>query len=193
MGSIGVLALQGAFARHVAALADLDVHAREVRVADDMDGLAGLVIPGGESTTLLHLLDDDLRAAIEQLVESGGGLFGTCAGAILMAARVVPAQPTLSVLDVEVTRNAYGRQRDSFDEPIELDGEPPIDGVFIRAPRIARVGTDVEVLGRRANGEPVLVRQGRHLAATFHPELTDDRRVHARFLCGLTSQATAAG
>lgn len=192
---VGVLALQGDWAAHAAALQraavreGLAVEVAEVRRPADLEGLAGLVMPGGESTTLLKLLAmEQLDLAIGRWVtEAGGKIFGTCAGAILVS-RIVrnPEQRSLGLLDAVIERNSYGRQVDSFIEPLptragsELGGAP-VEAVFIRAPRFIEVGRGVEVLLSRA-AEPVLVRQGRVLAATFHPELTPDTRVHALFL-----------
>ncbi len=167
----GVLALQGDFAAHCAAISG----AVEVRTAGEIDALDALVIPGGESTAMLKLLEGSgIEDAVRRLIARGGAVFGTCAGAILLARRVIGSeQPSWGMIDIDVERNAYGRQVDSFEEMIE----PGYQGVFIRAPRIRRAGPEVEVLAvlRR---EPVLVRQGRVFAATFHPELTDDRRVY---------------
>jgi 5'-phosphate synthase pdxT subunit len=171
---IGVLALQGAFREHVRALERLGAEVVEVRATDQLPGLDGLVVPGGESTTIMQLaelygLDDGIR-------EFEGAVFGTCAGMIALD------REHLGLADVEVDRNAYGRQVWSFEAEVELAGDDlPLRGVFIRAPRVRELGQDVEVLGRCA-GEPVLVRDGRLLLATFHPELTDDLRVHALFL-----------
>ena len=168
---IGVLALQGDFAAHVAALPG----AIEVRTAAAIDGLDLLVIPGGESTAMLKLLEGSgIEAAARRMAARGGAIFGTCAGAILLAKNVFgPRQPSWGMIDIDIERNAYGRQVDSFQATLE----PPYSGVFIRAPRIRRVGAGVEVMAR-FEGEPVLVRQGRIFAATFHPELTGDRRVY---------------
>jgi len=181
----GVLALQGDFAAHAAALRRLGEPAREVRRCADLAGLRALVLPGGESTALLRLMlgdDEPWFDALRAFHDGGGALLGTCAGAILLAREVDPAQPSLGLLDAAVARNAYGRQVDSFearlDAPAFEDGLP---GVFIRAPRITSVGPSVEVIARLA-GEPVLVRQGRVLAATFHPELVADDRVHRLLL-----------
>jgi 5'-phosphate synthase pdxT subunit len=171
---IGVLALQGAFREHAHALRRLGAEVREVRLAEDLVGLDGLVIPGGESTTIMHLAAlYGLDAAIR---EYEGPILGTCAGMIVLD------REHLGVADLEVDRNAYGRQVKSFEADVELAGEgPPLHGVFIRAPRIRELGPDVEILGE-LDGEPVLVRDGRLLLASFHPELTDDPRVHALFL-----------
>jgi len=168
----GVLALQGDFAAHVRAIPG----AIEVRHASQIDTLDTLVIPGGESTTLLHLLEGSgIEEAARRLLKRGGTIFGTCAGAIILAKNVSgPKQPSWGLIDIDIERNAFGRQVDSFEATLD----PPYTGVFIRAPRIRRIGPGVEILARW-NGEPVLVRQGRVIAATFHPELTDDRRVYA--------------
>ncbi len=169
---IGVLALQGDFAAHVAAMPG----AVEVRTAREIEPLDLLVLPGGESTTLLHLLaGSGIEEAARKLLGRGGAIFGTCAGAILLAKRVTrPEQPSWGLIDIDVERNAFGRQVDSFEAALD----PDYHGVFIRAPRIRRAGAGVKVLARW-NGEPVFVRDGRVFAATFHPELTDDRRIHA--------------
>jgi pyridoxal 5'-phosphate synthase pdxT subunit len=171
---IGVLALQGNFREHAAMLRRLGAEPVEVRKPEQLEGLDGLVIPGGESTTFMRLmrlygLEDAIRR-FEQPV------LGTCAGLIVLD------RDHLGLVDLEVERNAYGRQVASFEADLELAGdEKPLRGVFIRAPRIQRAGGDVEVLGE-LDSEPVLLRQGRFLVATFHPELTDDTRVHELFL-----------
>ena len=180
---IGVLAIQGDYAAHAAALADAGAEPVEVRRAEDLAGLDGLVLPGGESTTVLRFLEKN--RFFEALEEFGAKkpVFGTCAGAILLAREVLhPPQKSLGLLDAVVERNAYGRQIDStiLTAPTELAGGP-MEMVFIRAPRIAKTGSGVEVLAAR-DGAPVLVRQGRILAATFHPELSADRRVHKLFV-----------
>jgi 5'-phosphate synthase pdxT subunit len=180
----GVLALQGDFEAHAAVLRRLGQDVREVRRCGQLSGLSALVIPGGESTTLLNLMaDEPWFEAIRSFHDGGGALLGTCAGAILLARRVEPAQRSLALLDVAVARNAYGRQVDSFETPLEpaAAADGPMRGVFIRAPRFTSVGEGVEVVAR-LNGEPVLVRQGRVLAATFHPEIAGDDRVHALLL-----------
>ena len=171
---IGVLALQGAFREHMRALRRLGADAVEVRLPEELEELDGLVIPGGESTTIMRLariygLDEAIR-------RFHGAVFGTCAGMI------VADHEHLALADLEVDRNAYGRQVRSFEADVDLANDDlPLRGVFIRAPRIRRLGDDVEVLGE-LDGEPVLVRDGRLLLAAFHPELTDDLRVHALFL-----------
>ena len=169
---IGVLALQGAFREHVQALRRAGAEVVEVRLPEQLDDVDGLVIPGGESTTMARLaglygLDDAIRSF-------GRPILGTCAGMILVD------RAHLGLADLEVARNAYGRQVASFEAELELDGEP-LHGVFIRAPRVRDIGDGVEVLAE-LNGEPVLVRDGRFIVASFHPELTDDTRVHERFL-----------
>lgn len=171
---IGVLALQGAFREHAATLRRLGAHVVEVRLPNQLEGLDGLVIPGGESTTMLKLATSyGLDEAIRRFE---GAIFGTCAGMILLA------RGHLALADIEVDRNAYGRQVASFEADLAIEGEAePFHGVFIRAPRVRDVGSGVEVLAR-LDGEPVLVRDGRILAAAFHPELTDDARIHERFL-----------
>ena len=180
--TIGVLALQGDFDAHRRRLEELGATVTLVRKADDFDGLDGLVIPGGESTTFLKLLPKELLERLRNFVHSKP-TFGTCAGAIMLAKHVTnPDQPGLNALDITVERNAYGRQIDST--ILEADtalGGLPLEMVFIRAPRISRVADGIEVLARRGN-DPVLVRKGSVMAATFHPELSDDPRVHAEFL-----------
>lgn len=172
--TIGVLALQGNFREHVAMLRRLGADAVEVRLPEQLQGLDGLVIPGGESTAIMRLmrlygLEDALRAF-------AAPVFGTCAGMILVD------RAHLGLADLEVERNAYGRQVASFEAELELAGdEEPLTGVFIRAPRVGDWGAGVEVLARHA-GEPVLLRDGRVLVAAFHPELTEDTRVHELFL-----------
>ena len=171
---IGVLALQGNFREHAAMLRSLGAEVVEVRLPEQLDDLDGLVIPGGESTTILRLMD--LYGLEEALRRFAAPILGTCAGMILLD------RAHLGLADVEVARNAYGRQVASFEADLELDGQDePLRGVFIRAPRVAAWGPDVEVLAAH-EGEPVLLRDGRILVASFHPELTDDTRVHERFL-----------
>ena len=171
---IGVLALQGAFREHAAALRKLGAEVVEVRLPDELDGLDGLVLPGGESTTIMRLAElYGLETAIRAY---RGAIFGTCAGMIVLD------REHWDVADLEVDRNAFGRQVRSFEADVQLaDDEIPLRGVFIRAPRIRDAGPEVEVLGE-LDGEAVLVREGRLLLASFHPELTDALRVHALFL-----------
>jgi 5'-phosphate synthase pdxT subunit len=193
MMRVGVLALQGDFGAHARAIERLGAAAVEVRRCAELAGLDGLVLPGGESTTLLNLMQDEpWFEALERFHREGGALLATCAGAILLSRRVLnPPQPSLGLLDAVVERNGWGRQADSFEtrlEAPELGG--PIEAVFIRAPRFKSLGRKVTVLAR-IRREPVLVRQGRILAATFHPELTGDGRLHRRFL-ELAEEARAA-
>jgi 5'-phosphate synthase pdxT subunit len=181
---IGVLAIQGDFAAHIKMLNRIGVEAFEVRRADDLSQIDGLIIPGGESTTILKFLtNENLLEPIRLFAENGKPIFGTCAGAILLARDVLnPPQPSLGLLDITIERNAYGRQLDSHISEVEtpLDGGA-MEAVFIRAPRIKSIGKDVEALAR-IDAEPVFVRQGTILAATFHPELTNDERVHRYFV-----------
>jgi pyridoxal 5'-phosphate synthase pdxT subunit len=180
---IGVLALQGDYAAHAEALAEAGAEPVEVRNPEELEGLDGLILPGGESTTMLKFLErQKLFDSLKDFAASRP-VFGTCAGAILLAREVRhPAQRSLGLLDAVVERNAYGRQIDStiLTGPTDLPGGP-LEMVFIRAPRITHTGPAVEVLARR-EGFPVLVRQGNLLAATFHPELSTDRRVHREFV-----------
>jgi 5'-phosphate synthase pdxT subunit len=182
---VGVLALQGDFEAHVAALRDVAVSAEPVRTAADLERVDALVLPGGESTAMLRLMaDENLAERIAARVRSGMPVLATCAGVILLARRVEPPQPSLALFDVAVVRNAYGRQVHSsvatIDVESALGGPPEMEAVFIRAPRIVSTGADVRVLGRHG-GDPVLVRSGPIVAATFHPELGVDRRVHDLF------------
>jgi 5'-phosphate synthase pdxT subunit len=171
---IGVLALQGNFREHVAALERLGVEVVEVRLPEELDGLDGLVLPGGESTAMARLMR--LYGLEEAIRSFGAPVLGTCAGMILLDRR------HLGLVDLDVERNAYGRQVSSFEADLRLAGDDePLRGVFIRAPRVADHGPGVEVLAEH-EGEPVLLREGRFLVASFHPELTDDPRVHERFL-----------
>jgi 5'-phosphate synthase pdxT subunit len=182
---IGVLALQGAFREHVSLLRGLGADAVEVRTPDELERCAGLVLPGGESTTIGKLLDTSgLREPLHAALTDGLPAFGTCAGLILLAddVRDAASPPALGVLDCTVTRNAYGRQRESFEAGLTVNGiEGDFPGVFIRAPVVERVGQAVEVLATH-DEHPVLVRQGVIWAATFHPELSGDLRLHQRFL-----------
>jgi 5'-phosphate synthase pdxT subunit len=181
--TIGVLAIQGNFSNHAQALAEAGAEAIEVRKPEELAGLEGLVLPGGESTTMLRFLDRHNFFEALRAFCSERPIFGTCAGAILLAREVLnPPQRSLGLLDVLIERNAYGRQIDSsiLTANTSLAGGP-LEMVFIRAPRITEVGPGVEVLAQR-EGFPVLVRQGTIMAATFHPELSADRRVHRLFV-----------
>jgi 5'-phosphate synthase pdxT subunit len=170
------------------------VRAREVRRVSELDGLSGLMIPGGESTTLLNLMrDEPWFEALRAFHARGGVVAGTCAGAILLAREVRPRQPSLGLLDAVIERNAFGRQRESFETELQVGAlGGPIHAVFIRAPRFRSVGPGVEVLGR-LDGEPVLVRQGRVLAGTFHPELTGDGRLHRYFVEMVAGEGARVG
>jgi len=181
---IGILAVQGGFAAHAAMLAVLAAETLEVRTVKDLDGCDGLILPGGESTTQLQFLQEEgLFDAVKKFAADGGAVFGTCAGAILLATAVKnPPQASLGLLDMTVLRNAYGRQlaSDVFFGSSKLT-DAPMEMVFIRAPMIDRVGPGVEVLAEY-DGKPVLVRKANVMASTFHPELTQDATVHKRFL-----------
>lgn len=186
---IGVLALQGDFEAHRKSLERAGAEAVEVRTAAELEGVDALVIPGGESTTMLLILKDENMLEPLRRYGERRPIFGTCAGAILLASEVShPAQDSLGLMDISVERNAYGRQLDSRVVQLPQTGEfareaggGGIEAVFIRAPIIRRVGPEVKVYLRHC-GDPVLVRQGRHMVATFHPELTNDPRVHRLFL-----------
>ncbi len=188
---IGVLALQGAVREHVRAITEIGAEAVEVRLPRDLVDLDALVLPGGESTTMRRLLDEyGLREPIAAMARGGAPMLGTCAGLILLASRITDGDaPVFGVLDVGVRRNGYGRQLDSFEADLDVPalGDEPLHGVFIRAPIVDEVGSDVEVLARDPDGNPVAVRQGRVLATAFHPELTDDRRMH-RLLLEMVNQ-----
>jgi 5'-phosphate synthase pdxT subunit len=193
---IGVLALQGGFARHRRALSDLGVATTEVRKPEQLEAADGLVIPGGESTTLLTLIDAwDFVPALRHFHEAGRPIFGTCAGLILLAREVEhPAQPSLGFIDLTAERNAYGRQKESFETELVADlgaGPRPVPAVFIRAPRIRRLGPAARCLARHG-GECVMARQDNVLVAAFHPELTEDRSVHRYFL-GMVEGPVPAG
>jgi 5'-phosphate synthase pdxT subunit len=180
---VGVLALQGDFEAHGNALQRAGADPVEVRSADELEGIDGLVIPGGESTTMLKLINEEgLFEPLRRFGESRP-IFGTCAGAILLAEGVSnPAQASLRLMDIDVERNAYGRQLDSRIGRVKPEGlDRDLEAVFIRAPIIRRVGPKARVLAMY-NGDPVLVEQGRHLVATFHPELTADAAIHGMFL-----------
>jgi 5'-phosphate synthase pdxT subunit len=189
---VGVLALQGAFREHCEVLDALDIECVEVRVPEHLGGVDALILPGGESTTMTRLLDTSgLREPLARMLRDGLPALGTCAGLILMAAEVLDGradQVPLGVLDVTVRRNAYGRQRDSFEADLDVDGlaGPAFPGVFIRAPVVERVGAAVAVVAEYG-GEPVLVRGGAAWGSTFHPELSGDLRVHQRFLQEIAS------
>ncbi len=183
---VGVLALQGAFVAHQRALEDAGATTRQVRQPADLAGVDGLVIPGGESTTMSKLLSssglfDDVKA----LLSDGLPVLGTCAGMILLASEVLDGRPdqlSFGAIDISVQRNGYGRQVDSFETDLDVVGfDHPFHAVFIRAPKVVSIGANVEVLAEY-DGVPVVARQGQVMVASFHPELTHDARLHARFL-----------
>jgi 5'-phosphate synthase pdxT subunit len=189
---IGVLAVQGAVREHVAAIRDIGAEPVEVRLPRDLVDLDALILPGGESTAMRRLIDAyGLREPIAALARRGRPMLGTCAGMILLSRRVDDGEgPVFGLLDIGVRRNAYGRQLESFEADLDVSGLEggPLHGVFIRAPGVTDVGPDVEVLARDPDGRPVAVRQGRVLATAFHPELTQDRRLH-RLLARLVEEA----
>jgi 5'-phosphate synthase pdxT subunit len=179
---IGILSLQGAFAEHEAVLASIGAEVVRVRLPEHLEGLAGLILPGGESTTMRKLIDRwGLRGPILELAQRGAPVLGTCAGMILLAADISDGdEPVFPLLDVTVKRNAFGRQQESFEGHIEVPvlGDTPIHGVFIRAPLVERVGADVDVLARLDDGRVVAVRQRNVMATAFHPELAGEVRFH---------------
>ncbi len=189
MPVIGVLALQGAFIEHVEKLKRLGIEAREVRLPADLEGLDGLIIPGGESTTIGKLINRfGLREPITRMAGKGKAIWGTCAGMILAAREVdqetrARSQPLLGLMDITVRRNAFGSQLESFETGLAIPelGGSPFPAVFIRAPIISTIGPGVQVLARLPGGEIVAARQGNLIATAFHPELTDDDRLHAWF------------
>ena len=183
---VGVLALQGAFARHSEVLTGLGVVPLEVRTPGDLDAVDAMVVPGGESTTMSMLLDSSgLRPSLAERLADGLPVLGTCAGMILLAVRVTDGrddQRSFGAIDIDVRRNGYGRQVDSFEDQLSVTGlDGPFHGVFIRAPVVERVGADVEVLAT-VDGVPVLCREGAVLVSSFHPEMSGDGRIHERFL-----------
>ena len=186
MTTIGVLALQGDFAEHLQALKKLGVGTREVRLSRDMEGLDGLIIPGGESTTMARLMDVyQLREPLKERIQQGMAVWGTCAGLILLARRLSEDRPEpLGLMDIEVQRNGFGRQVDSFETDLVVSalGATPFHAVFIRAPLITQVGPKAHPLASLAAGTTVAVQQDRLLASAFHPELTQDLRFHRYFL-----------
>ena len=184
--NIGVLAVQGDFAEHIAVLRGIGVEGREVRLPGQLDGLDGLIIPGGESTTLSRLMSIyDLRAPVARMAAEGRAVWGTCAGMIMLANEITEQDPApLGLMDIGVRRNAFGRQVDSFEQPLRIAplDSVPYNCIFIRAPVVIRVGAGVEVLASLDDGRPVAVREGNLLATAFHPELTRDPRVHEYFV-----------
>lgn len=194
--NIGVLAVQGDFAEHIAIFRKIGVNTREVRLPEHLEALDGLVIPGGESTTLSRLMSIyHLREPVSEMVAEGRPVWGTCAGMIMLANEITEQDPVpLCLMDISVQRNAFGRQVDSFEQPLRiapLDPEP-YNCIFIRAPVVIRVGTSVEVLASLDDGRPVAVQQGNLLATAFHPELTNDTRVHQYFVDLARGKSSAA-
>jgi 5'-phosphate synthase pdxT subunit len=183
---IGVLASQGAFAEHIDILHQLEVEALPVRLPSELRGWDGLIIPGGESTSISRLMVDyNLVSEIKNLAKSGLPILGTCAGMILLAREILDSDvEPLGLMDITVRRNAFGRQKESFETELAIPvlGEKPFPGVFIRAPIIEQANSEVEILTRLTNGTGVAARQGRILASAFHPELTNDLRFHQYFL-----------
>lgn len=195
---IGVLAVQGAFREHEQMLRDLGADVVQVRLQPHLEGLEGLVIPGGESTAIGKLMRAyGLVAPIRAQFQQGMPVFGTCAGMIIMANRIHGGdEPHLGLMDVEVNRNSFGRQRESFETDLEIPAigatpDQPFPAVFIRAPHIASVGSDVQVLSRYED-RVVAVRQGNALALSFHPELTGDNRIHQYFM-GMVEESSRKG
>ena len=193
MPKIGVLAIQGDFLEHRQALARLGVEAPEIRLPHQLEDIDGLIIPGGESTTIAQLIDIyGFREALRNRARQGMAVWGTCAGMIVIADRLTDARPEpLRLMDIEVSRNAFGRQVDSFEADIEfqdIEGAP-FHCVFIRAPVVNRVGASVRTLAALDDGRPVAVRQGKLLATAFHPELTGDSRIHELFARMASQQA----
>ncbi len=182
---IGILALQGDFEKHKEHLTRLKVNTKFVRHTEDLSGINGLILPGGESTTIGKLMDRfKLLEPIRKMIENGLPVFGTCAGAILLADRIEGYEQTkLGTMDIKVTRNAYGRQVDSFETDIIINkiSNKPVRCVFIRAPIITNIGNNVKILGDY-NRSPILIQENNILASTFHPELTDNTAVHEYFL-----------
>ena len=183
---VGVLAIQGDFAEHIAVLGKLGVTAREIRLPEQLDSLDGLIIPGGESTTLSRLMTIyNLREPIAQMAGRGHAIWGTCAGMIMLSREITEQDPVpLDVMDIGVQRNAFGRQVDSFEQDLNVNalGGAPYHAIFIRAPVIIRVGQGVKVLSALEDERPVAVQQGNLMATSFHPELTNDYRFHSYFL-----------
>jgi 5'-phosphate synthase pdxT subunit len=192
---IGVLAVQGDFAEHIAVLKTLGVDTQEVRLPQHLEGTDGLIIPGGESTTLSRLMSIyQLREPVSRMAQQGKAVWGTCAGMIMMAREITEQDPVpLALMDIGVQRNAFGRQVDSFEQDLvisALDAQP-FHAVFIRAPLIIRVGPQVQVLARLADGRPVAAQQGNLMVTSFHPELTRDSRLHQYFLSLVAQESSA--
>jgi 5'-phosphate synthase pdxT subunit len=191
---VGVLAVQGDFIEHIAVLKKLGVETCEVRLPQHLEGVDGLIIPGGESTTLSRLMSIyQLREPVEQMARQGKAVWGTCAGMIMMAHEITEQDPIpLKLMDIGVQRNAFGRQIDSFEQDLPIAGfDPqPFHAIFIRAPVIIRVGPGVKALASLPDGRPVAVQQANLMATAFHPELTGDYRFHRYFLQLISGEAT---
>jgi len=186
MKKIGVLALQGAFAEHIAILKSLGVDTAEIRLPEELDGIDGLIIPGGESTTITKLmLNYELADKIKRLAQNGLPIMGTCAGMIMLALKVHKNDrlPT-GIMDIEVKRNAFGRQVDSFEIDLDIPaiGDKPYHAIFIRAPKIENTGPNLDILAKLPDDTIVAAQEGNLIALAFHPELTDDKRLHMYFL-----------
>jgi len=185
--TVGVLAIQGDYREHRLLLESLGADVKEIRLPDQLDDVDGLIIPGGESTTIVQLIDiykmrEKLR---ERVLQEGMPTWGTCAGMIVMAQKLSDHRPDpIKLMNIEVSRNAFGRQVDSFETDLEIEGMdgPPYHAIFIRAPVVDTIGEGVEIISSLEDGRPVAVRQGHMLATAFHPELTDDPRMHKLFL-----------
>jgi 5'-phosphate synthase pdxT subunit len=193
---IGVLAVQGDFAEHVSTLRSIGVEAVEVRLPADLEGLDGLILPGGESTTMRRLIDRwGLKQPILEFARTGAPMFGTCAGMIVLSREIADGDdPILPLLDVTVRRNAFGRQLDSFETevPVALLGDEPVHAVFIRAPVVERTGPDVDILAQLEDGRIVAVRERNILATAFHPEVTGETRFH-RLLATMAAEHADPG
>lgn len=180
--TIGVLALQGDFLEHLVVLKKLGVTAKEVRLPEDLKDIDGIILPGGESTTMVNLLNVfTLKSPLTEKIKKGLPVWGTCAGMILLAKKLVQEKPEpLGLMDITVSRNAFGRQIDSFSVPLKIEplGDKTLNATFIRAPLITNVGKDVEILAKLEDGTIVAAKEKNMLATSFHPELTDDTRVH---------------
>ena len=194
--NVGVLAIQGDFAEHIAVLKRLGVQGREIRLPDQLADIDGLIIPGGESTTLSRLMNIyDLREPITRMANEGKAIWGTCAGMIMMAKEITEEDPVpLGLMDIGVLRNAFGRQVDSFEQDLTINqlDQVPFHGVFIRAPAIIRVGQEVDVMASLPDGQPVAVCQDKLMATAFHPELTGDNRLHRYFLDMIPKEPSTA-
>ena len=184
--NVGVLAIQGDFAEHIAVLKRLGMQGREIRLPHQLADIDGLIIPGGESTTLSRLMNIyDLREPITRMANEGKAIWGTCAGMMMMAKEITEEDPVpLGLMDIGVLRNAFGRQVDSFEQDLTINqlDQAPFHGVFIRAPAIIRIGQEVDIMASLPDGQPVAVCQHKLMATAFHPELTGDNRLHRYFL-----------